>query len=63
MKLSMKQWLMIGIGAVVLYLVYKKMNETKETVDVDPTIVPEKDYTQGDLYNEKFSARGGYPYV
>ena len=59
----MNQWLMIGVGAVVLYLVYKKMNQSNETVYPMPSIVPENDYTQGDLYNERFSASGGYQCV
>jgi hypothetical protein len=64
MKLSMNQWLMIGVGAVVLYFVWKKMNEPKKTngngaVVTPPAIVtPEEDLSQGDLFNEKFSYSG-----
>jgi hypothetical protein len=69
MKLSMNQWLMVGVGAVVLYYIYQKMNENKEVVVPAPPIIPEDitqedlevgmDKTQGELFEEKFHAVGG----
>jgi len=63
MKLSTTQWLMIGVGAIVLYYVWKNMNgkngKTNGTAVVPPAVVvPEEDLTQGELFNDKFSSHG-----
>jgi len=72
MKLSTTQWLMIGVGAIVLYYVWKNMNgknaKTNGTAVVPP-IVPEDitqedieigaNLTQAELFEDKFHAVGG----
>ena len=52
-----KNLLMIGAGAVVIYYIYQKYNKPTVVVDT-PITVDLKDYTQGELFNEKFNANG-----
>jgi hypothetical protein len=65
-------WLYVGIGAVVLYFIYQKMNEDKARIasaPINPQAKPnfstksseletKCDYTQGELFNMRYSASG-----
>jgi hypothetical protein len=57
MNLKKVNWLYVAIGAVVLYFIWNHFNKKPEP---QGTYTPLPDKTQGDLFNERYSA-SGYP--
>ena len=59
--MNTKKLILVGLGAVALYYVWKKYGNTPTTTIITPTpevAVIEEPATQGEIFNEKFSASG-----